>query len=312
VHEGETLCIVGESGCGKSTLCRAVLGLERGDVQGQVMFRETDMLHVPSRSMRKIASDLQFVFQDPYGSFDPRQRVLSSMLEQLRVRGVARDEAARLSAASVEEVGLTTEVASKFPHQLSGGELQRAAIARAFSTNPRFIVLDEPTSALDVSVKGQIVNLLHELRSRHAITYMIVSHDLSVVRNIASSVGVMYAGRMMEWGPADSVVGKPRHPYTMALVNAAPRPSWSQNRVSRITLGGELGRGAASNPDATAGCPLRPRCWLWHELGQPSRCREEAPQLLGGPRHKVACHFVDAAVDRQRVDHARHLDRSTR
>lgn len=287
---GHTLGLVGESGSGKSSVCRAVLGLERKRTRGSVTFCGKEIAHASPRALRRLASDAQIVFQDPYGSFDPRQKVLKALLEQLRVRGMRRDDAVRAATACIDEVALSVDVVDKFPHQLSGGELQRAAIARAFSTTPKFVVLDEPTSALDVSVKGQIVNLLRKLQSHYGTTYLIVSHDLSVIQNVASTIGVMYAGQIVELGTTSAIVDEPKHPYTCALMDAVPRPSWSSSGRPKVRLRGELER----DVDDPAGCVLRPRCWLWQELGRPSRCVTETPRLSGDAEHQAACHFSNS------------------
>ena len=282
---GRSLGVVGESGCGKSTLARAVMALER-PTQGRVRFKGQDLFALRPPALRLLRRHFQMVFQDPYGSLDPRYRVGRSVAEPLDAlegedSGTRRERIAEALAA----VGLKAADAGKYPHEFSGGQRQRIAIARALITHPELIVADEPVSALDVSVQAQVLNLMLDLQERFGLAYLFISHDLSVVRTIAQEVAVMYLGRVVEQGPSQAVFAAAAHPYTRALVAAVPQPDPARRRrpgqVAReVKPGGPAGAGV--------GCPYAARC----PLAEP-RCRQEPPLLrrLGDGR-RVACHLA--------------------
>jgi microcin C transport system ATP-binding protein len=221
VREGETVGLVGESGSGKTTMALAALRMTRAT--GRILFDGTDIEALDRRSMRRLRSSMQIVFQDPYGSLSPRMPVGDIVAEGLRVHepGLNRDERARRVAAELEEVGLPSDTAERYPHEFSGGQRQRIAIARAMVLKPRFVVLDEPTSALDMSVQAQIVDLLRRLQQMHGLAYLFISHDLKVVRALAHRVIVLRHGRVVEQGNADAIFANPREDYTRALMTAA-------------------------------------------------------------------------------------------
>jgi peptide/nickel transport system ATP-binding protein len=290
LHEGEVLGIVGESGCGKTTLVRCLLGLIP-PTAGRIEVDGHDLTRASDRERRRLRRDLQVVFQDPVGSLDPRLAVRDLVAEPLRTheggRRVTDDELVLL----LEEVGLSRAHLERLPHELSGGQCQRVAIARALALRPRIVVLDEPTSSLDVSVQAQILNLLAELRRRHGLTYLLVTHDLAVVRHLTDRVAVMYLGAVVELAPTEELYGAPRHPYTRALLAAAPSIDRGAGEV--LTRGDPPGAGAA-----TSGCAFHPRCWLRDQLGRPEICAATTPVLasVGGVR-TAACHFPDRVID---------------
>ena len=280
VHEGETLGVVGESGCGKSTLGRLLLRL-LDPTSGTVTFDGRDLGTLPSRELRRLRREMQIVFQDPYGSLDPRMKVGAIVAEGLEIHDLARGAAKR---AEVErlllEVGLRPEHADRYPHEFSGGQRQRIGIARALAVGPRFVVCDEPVSALDVSVQAQVINLLADLQQKHGLAYFFVAHDLRVVAHLSHRIAVMYLGRVVEIGTTESLLEDPRHPYTRALLSAVPEPD-PAHRAKRMALAGDVPSPIAPPP----GCPFHPRC-QWAE----ERCRIERPALAGDAAHAVACH----------------------
>ncbi|WP_329520939.1 ABC transporter ATP-binding protein [Spirillospora sp. NBC_01491] len=289
VEAGRTLGIVGESGCGKSTLARAIVGL-RPAFAGSIEFAGHDLATVPARRRRRIGRDLQMVFQDPYTSLNPRMTVAAVIAEGWRVHSgiVSRDGYAAEVARLLDLVGLRPEYGTRHLHELSGGQCQRVAIARALALRPRLIVCDEAVSALDVSVRAQILNLMADLQTELGIAYLFISHDLDVVRHIAHDVAVMYLGTIVERGPAAEVFGSPRHPYTRALVSAAPSVHDRPGTVAdEIVLTGEV----PSPESPPAGCRFRTRCPVAADV-----CAEKVPALTdrGGPGHPVACHFAEA------------------
>ena len=282
VPRGESFGLVGESGCGKSTLARAILALER-PTEGRVLVEGQDLFGVPPAALRRLRRGLQIVFQDPYGSLDPRQRVARIVAEPLDV--LAPESAAARRARIVEAletVGLAAGDADKYPHEFSGGQRQRIAIARALITRPALIVADEPVSALDVSVQAQVLNLMMALQARFGLTYLIISHDLAVVRQVTDRVAVMYLGRIVEQGATAAVFARPAHPYTEALLAAVPRPDPARRRRATGTV-------PPTNPPPPArGCPFAPRCPRAEE-----RCRAEAPALRAVDEGRLAaCHFA--------------------
>lgn len=274
---GQTLAVVGESGCGKSTLARLVCLIEE-PTSGDLSIRGTE---VRTEHWASLRSSVQIVFQDPYGSLNPRQRVSTILQEPLKINrpDMSAKERDALAREKLALVGLRPEHYDRFPHMFSGGQRQRISIARALMLDPAILVLDEPISALDVSIQSQILNLLVELQDRLGLAYLFISHDLSVVRHFADDVMVMYLGRVVEQGPGPELFANPRHPYTKALISATPRAEPGSGR-QRIKLQGEL----PSPMDVIPGCPFAPRCWRVQDI-----CRKDRPDLTGGA-HAFACH----------------------
>jgi dipeptide transport system ATP-binding protein len=276
---GRTLAVVGESGCGKSTLARLLTMIET-PTAGALAIDGVDVTTLNAGQRRELRRAVQIVFQNPYGSLNPRQTVADALEEPLLVHGVA-DAQQRRSAARemLRKVGLREEYAERYPHMFSGGQRQRIAIARALMLRPRVLVLDEPVSALDVSIRAQVLNLLAALQQEFGVAYVFISHDLSVVRHVADEVMVMYLGRVVEQGPAAGVFASPRHPYTQALLSATPTVDAALRR-ERILLKGELPSPLA----LPTGCTFHTRC-PWAE----ARCREAEPQLVALGSQRVAC-----------------------
>jgi oligopeptide transport system ATP-binding protein len=283
IAAGETLGLVGESGCGKSTLGRAILRLIE-PTAGEVRFAGTNLLELDRVTLRAKRRELQIVFQDPYSSLNPRMTVAEIIGEALDIHRLTPDNSARRKriAELLEQVGLSAEHASRYPHEFSGGQRQRIGIARALAVSPKLIVCDEPVSALDVSVQAQVVNLLQDLQTKLGLTYLFIAHDLAVVEHISRRVMVMYLGRVVESGPAEAVIRRPRHPYTRALIEAVPNGKRLDEKAE--VLGGEL----PSPMRPPAGCPFHTRCPLVE-----ARCRTEVPaaKLVEGGQ-AVACHLA--------------------
>jgi peptide/nickel transport system ATP-binding protein len=287
VERGTTFGLVGESGCGKSTLGRGILRLTE-PTEGTVRFDGTDVTALAAEPLRRLRSRMQMVFQDPLSSLDPRQNVESILVEPLRTHRVASGAAARRRARELlEVVGLPASAAGRYPHEFSGGQRQRVGIARALALNPDLIVADEPVSALDVSIQAQVVNLLEELQKEFGLTYLVIAHDLAVVRHISETIGVMYLGRIVEQAPSDDLYARPRHPYTIALMSAVPIPDPEvEDRRERILLTGDLP--SPANPPS--GCRFHTRC----PFRQPTRCHDEDPVLRElATGHSVACHWAE-------------------
>jgi oligopeptide/dipeptide ABC transporter ATP-binding protein len=286
IAKGETLGLVGESGCGKSTTGRAILRLVEPD-SGSVVVDGVAVLTLPQAELRAARRRMQIVFQDPYGSLNPRMTVRQTLAEPLAIHKLARGKArdARI-AELLDDVGLDRRFTTSYPHQLSGGQRQRVGIARALALKPEFIVLDEPVSALDVSVQAQVLNLLSDLKEQRYLTYLFIAHDLAVVRHIADRVAVMYLGRIVELAPSKELYAVPRHPYTSSLLSAVPVPDPDAPK-NRIVLSGELP--SAAHPPS--GCPFHPRC---PHRKKNERCRTEPPALRQvAPGHFAACHFAE-------------------
>jgi peptide/nickel transport system ATP-binding protein len=284
IAPGETLGLVGESGCGKTTVGRTVLKLEE-PTDGTIRFTGADITHRTPKQMRELRRGIQVIFQDPYSSLNPRMTVGQIIGEPLHVYGLVKDkkEQEERVAALLRQVGLFDYMAERYPHQLSGGQRQRVGIARALALEPRFIVCDEPVSALDVSIQGQIINLLEDLQSRLNLSYLFIAHDLAVVRHISDRVAVMYLGRIAEVADRDQLYADPKHPYTKALLDAAPIPD---PRVERARAPRALKGEIPSPLNPPSGCVFHTRCPIADE-----HCRREIPQVRQiGPRHVVACH----------------------
>jgi oligopeptide/dipeptide ABC transporter ATP-binding protein len=287
VARGETLGVIGESGCGKSTLGRAILRLHEPN-SGTVEFDGVDVRGLDRDGMMKMRRRMQIIFQDPYASLNPRKSVLDILSAPLAMHGLAKGRAARdLAAGMLESVGLKSAHLARFPHQFSGGQRQRIGIARALILKPEFVVCDEPVSALDVSIQAQIIQLLADLKREFGLTYLFISHDIAVIGYVANQVAVMYLGEIVESGPTRQLLANPRHPYTQALLSAAPRVD-EPGRHARIRLIGEL----PSPLDPPSGCKFHTRCPHAMEI-----CRSVAPKTVAvGPGQKAACHLLEAST----------------
>jgi len=286
IPPAQTLGLVGESGSGKTTTGRAILRLVEPD-RGRVTVDGLDVLTLGPRELRALRRRMQIVFQDPYGSLNPRMTVRQMLAEPLAIHRIATGpDAERRIAALLEEVGLDPGFGRSYPHELSGGQRQRVGIARALSVEPQFLVLDEPVSALDVSVQAQVLNLLAELQQRRRLTYLFIAHDLAVVKHIADEVAVMYLGKIVERAPALALYAAPRHPYTTSLLSAVPVPDPTAQR-NRIVLSGDV----PSPMHPPPGCPFHPRC---PHPKKNDRCRTEPPALRAvAPGQLAACHFAE-------------------
>ena len=284
IWRGDSFGLVGESGSGKSTLARIAVGLTSA-TSGSVLVGGTDLATASPRARKAARQSAQMVFQDPYSSFAPYAPIGESVAEPLVAHTqLSGAERVRRVASAMESVGLAARFASRFPHEMSGGQLQRAAIARALILDPSVLVLDEPVSALDVSTQAQVINLLSDLRERSSITMFFIAHDLSVVRQATNFVGVMYLGRIVEHGPAEAIYAAPTHPYTLALMSAVPVPDPRIQRTrSRIVLGGDI----PSPVDLPSGCRFRTRCPFAMDI-----CAQQAPEPFQTPTGvTVECHL---------------------
>ena len=282
VKRGETLGLVGESGCGKTTLGRSVIRLEE-PTGGKVYFDNQDILAFKRRKMMRLCQDMQIIFQDPYSSLNPRKMVGKIIGEPLAIHGIlsSRDRRERVKEL-MDVVGLLPEQVKRYPHEFSGGQRQRICVARALSLNPKLLVADEPVSALDVSIQAQILNLLVQLQRQFNLTYLFISHDLSVVRHISDRVAVMYLGRIAELATNHSLYGNPSHPYTEALISAAPLAN-PRSKKEKILLEGDV----PSPINVPPGCSFHPRCRYRQEV-----CIQQIPAMTEIHKdHWVACHF---------------------
>lgn len=303
IRAGETLGLVGETGSGKSTLGRLVLKLIE-PTSGTIEFDGVNVTAFRGKQARALRGRMQMVFQDPYGSLDPRMTVSALIREPMIVHGYGRDEIAARLESTMRQVGIDPRMGSRYPHEFSGGQRQRIGIARALVLDPKLLILDEPVSALDVSIQAQILNLLRDIQRRTGIAYLFIAHDLAVVRHISDRVAVMYLGRIAEMAPRRPLYEAPRHPYTKALLSAVPLPDpVKEHGKQRIQLHGEIGS-AASMP---GGCSFHPRCYrarqaalqpgvdveAWREETLPKACVHKVPAFATPHGEQlVACHFA--------------------
>ena len=309
---GETLGVVGETGSGKSTLGRLVLRLVEPSA-GRILFNGEDITALSQRQIRRMRQQVQMIFQDPYGSLDPRMSVGSIVAEPMIVHGLwhgARDDRV---LEVMRQVGLQAEHRNRYPHEFSGGQRQRIGIARAMALQPKLLVLDEPVSALDVSIQAQIINLLRELQQQADLGFLFIAHDLAVVRHVSNRVAVMYLGEIVEIGPRDALYASPMHPYTVSLLSAVPAPTVDRERGrDRVVLHGEIG----SATDLPSGCRFHPRCYkarlkaanldveTVESQGErlPAVCvRHRPPPIDTGDGHVAICHFPELGEDRSQV-----------
>jgi len=273
LHAGETLGLVGESGCGKSTLGRTLMRLEE-PTGGEVLFQGRDIAQLRGKELFALRREIQMIFQDPYSSLNPRMTIGEIVREPLLVHRVGtREEQLERVKALLELVGLTGEMLGRYPHEFSGGQRQRIGVARALALSPKVIVADEPVSALDVSVQSQVLNLMVRLQRELGLTYLFISHDLSVVEHVSDTIAIMYLGRIVEKGPVDAIFSRPAHPYTRGLLAAVPEPDPTR-RPERPPLQGEAPSPVAPPP----GCPFHPRCPFATE-----ECRRVVPTLEAAP-----------------------------
>ncbi|HEX4130260.1 MAG TPA: oligopeptide/dipeptide ABC transporter ATP-binding protein [Pirellulales bacterium] len=292
---GRTLGLVGESGCGKTTVGRTILRLI-SPTAGQVLFEGQSVFDLPRRELRALRRKMQIIFQDPYGSLNPRMTVGATVAEPLVIHGVKRRRHARERVAELlSQVGLNAEAMNRYPHEFSGGQRQRVGIARALALNPAFIVCDEPTSALDVSIRAQVINLLGDLQQQHGIAYLMISHDLGAVRHVSHEVAVMYLGKIVEQAPTEALFDDPRHPYTRVLLAAIPVPDPTKRRPKIVATDDEI----PSPINIPSGCPFHPRCPLYELKGKPETCRRDVPPLrpiAEANDHLAACHFAEESA----------------
>ena len=283
IYEGETIGVVGESGCGKSTLGRCILQLIK-PTAGHVLYRGEDITKLNKEQMRQMRRKMQLIFQDPYASLNPRMTVLELIMAPLEAFGIGTmEERVQRVKEIMELVGMPENMMNRYPHEFSGGQRQRIVIARALVLNPEFVVCDEPVSALDVSVRAQVLNLIQELKKKKHLTYMFISHDLSVVKYISDRIAVMYLGRIVEIAEKNELYNNPQHPYTKALLSAIPIPD-VDNKMKREILTGDV----PSPLNPPSGCYFHTRCKYATE-----RCKTECPALHDvGNGHMVACHLT--------------------
>lgn len=287
VKRGQTIGIVGESGCGKTTLGRTILKLYEPN-EGHIWFNGEDITHYKSKQMQSLRTKMQLVFQDPYSSLPPRMTVGDIISEAVKVHNIVPKEEVESYVISImKQCGLQPSYYNRYPHEFSGGQRQRICIARALAVKPELVVCDEPVSALDVSIQAQVINLLKKLQNEMNLTYLFISHDLSVVKYITDQILVMYLGNMMEYGETDEIFDNPLHPYTKALFSAVPVPN-PDHKSERIILSGDIP--SPANPPK--GCKFHTRCSECK-----SACKLKAPKYVEAkPNHFVACHLYDQEV----------------
>ena len=285
LSRGQTMGLVGESGCGKTTTGRVILRLYKEKTGGDILFEGKEVYDLNTKQLRDLRTQMQIIFQDPFSSLSPRLPVGEIIGEAVREHGlVSKEEYNDYVDKVMDDCGLMSYQKERYPHEFSGGQRQRICIARALALNPKFVVCDEPVSALDVSIQAQIINLLKELQEKRGLTYLFISHDLSVVEHISDMVGVMYLGNLVEYGKKEDIFDHPAHPYTKALFSAIPVPDPS-SKMNRIVLEGSIP--SPANPPS--GCKFHTRC-----KNCMKRCREEAPvQREIAPGHYVVCHLYD-------------------
>lgn len=292
VNQGEVFSLVGESGCGKSTAARTVIRLLEPK-RGKILFDGTDISHMKPQQLRPIRRQMQMIFQDPYASLNPRQKIKDILMEPILFHGLAstNEEAEEKVVHLLEKVGLSADQGNRYPHQFSGGQRQRIGIARALAVEPKFIIADEPVSALDVSIQAQILNIMMDLKDELHLSYLFIAHDLSVVKHISDSLGVMYLGSIMERAPKKLLFSNPLHPYTQALFSAAP--TIDENNIS---LAKELKGEIPSPIHLPSGCLFHDRC----PMARPE-CAQSVPELREiEPDHFAACHLLHPAKKAER------------
>lgn len=283
IYKGETLGLVGESGCGKSTTGRTILRLME-PTAGKVLYQNQDLVQMSKQNLRRARKDLQMVFQDPYSSLNPRKNVGQILEEPLNIHSIGDKRERRERALEMlNKVGLGADYYYRYPHEFSGGQRQRLGLARALILNPKVIICDEPVSALDVSIQSQVLNLLEELQDEFDLTYLFITHDISVVRHISDRIGVMYLGKIVEEASTDQLFAEPLHPYTKALFSAVPRPNMDEDKRERIVLKGDI----PSPLNPPTGCMFHTRCPFATEV-----CKNVVPErkeIASG--HYVSCHL---------------------
>lgn len=289
IYQGETFSLVGESGCGKSTTGRLINHLVSPDT-GKIIFDGKDITNIKEKEMRSLRSDIQMIFQDPYGSLNPRMRIQDLIGEPLLVHTkMSSGERLKKVHELLEVVGLSPLHGERYPHEFSGGQRQRIGIARALTVNPKLIIADEPVSALDVSVQAQVLNLLQDLQIEYNLTYLFISHDLSVVEMISDRIAVMYLGAIVEIAPKDNLYDRPTHPYTKALLSSVPIPDPTKKK-KRIVIKGDI----PSPTKLPSGCLFRTRCPYATE-----KCKQERPELQEIEKgHFVSCHYAKEMGDK--------------
>ncbi|MFD8964145.1 ABC transporter ATP-binding protein [Streptomyces sp. NPDC059568] len=296
VRPGETLGVVGESGCGKSTMGRLITRLLE-PTGGKVEFEGRDITHLSAGALRPMRRDVQMIFQDPYGSLNPRHTVGGIIATPFKLQGIEPEGGVKKEVQRLLElVGLSPEHYNRYPHEFSGGQRQRIGIARALALNPKLVVADEPVSALDVSIQAQVVNLLDDLQDELGLTYVIIAHDLSVIRHVSDRIAVMYLGKIVELADRSSLYASPKHPYTKALLSAVPVPDPSRRgaKSDRILLKGDV----PSPINPPSGCRFHTRCWKATEI-----CKTTEPPLIQlAPGHQAACHHPENAADQRPQD----------